>query len=442
MGLGDCKLTAEKLKELEAGLFGNTKQRGFRMRIDDLTKKDPTREYCLPYADDNRRFAEVQGLPIDSEYSIRVYWAPGTNETQKKAIASIITTWSVLGSIGQRSRRGFGSVRLHSGTGFFSPEKLYGNGAKEFPESYATSDDLLQVVTDTVSATAAHQIAYMASLGTSAVNNLANPLNGTVFKDMFVLKSFDQIEVGNELGSKIYDHTPQKGNPDTTGPIARMHGCTGATADEHGTTQNGRLASPLYLRLHKVDNQFVPVAVFSYRKKGDTSDAFSEPFKNWLTDLRLDTLLTRNLPTATALPGVPTPPPSPELTPKAAPPAASPRGWENPAGTRSKPKKRAGKPPKLDTAAFAKSPQLLRILEAIQAQPWLADWTIDENTYSSEGGETETPKYQRFNQMVLYLKAPDGQVNLVLKLTCKTGEQWNQVFTELNTIIFGQNASA
>lgn len=423
-GLKD-DLSIKDMKKLEAGLFGDTERKAFRMIIKDITKKTPTDEYCLPHADDRRRFGKVEGLPSGSEYEIRIGWHPGTNEVKKKATASIIVMWSVLGSIGQRSRRGFGSVQLHSGSNFFDLKNLYNNGVEFYPEDFDSKEKFVAFVKQITNGTANLQLEYFNLYGIVGKNNLTKDLNDKFFKDMFTLSSFRQIYIGKKLGKNLYSHKPSRNNPDTTGPITKMHGRSNAHKNEHGFSDgNKRLASPLYLRLHKVEDEYLPLAVFSRRSRHE----LTQPFKNWLNDLGLQALGTGGTSSGSVAS-------SQGHSSAGLTKISDDQAWEIPPDKQEQKPKRSKQAVKPVWDKFSSTPKLQRLIKNISLIDGVKEVIPDMSTYKKIGSKTSVPQYVRFNRMNFTCGASDGQVDVELKLTCKSPEQWYYVRRETGRLI-------
>jgi len=426
-GLKD-DLTVKQMKDLEAGLFGDTDNRSFRMVIKNITHYKPADEYCLPHAID-RKFGKVQGLPAGSEYEIRIGWHPGTSDIKKKALASIIVSWSVLGSIGQRSRRGFGSVRLDSGTTVFNLNKLFENTVENYPQNFNSEKNLSEFVKKIIIGTAIHQSNYMNIYSIYGENNFSKDINRHDFKDMFTLGFLSQIAVGKKLGKNLYDHEPQRRMPDTTGPITRMHGRSDADKNEHGFSEREkRLASPIYLRFHKVEDEYVPLSVLSRRY----SKVFSESFKNWLIDLGLQSLGTGEDPYALGA----SYPISRSTVTKL---NEENQAWDIPSDKLIQKPKLSKQPAMPVWEKFRDTTKLQCLIRDIRLTEGIDDLIPDINTYKKTGCISTVPKFERPNQMNFTCGAADGQVNIELKLTCTNEEQWYFVRREIGKLIMPEH---
>ena len=285
-GLKD-NIPVSTLKELEKGLFGSTEQKSFRMKIKPEINFSIKTAQPLPH----RQYKGLRdnAMSEGSTFSVLLYWPLGWDENCKKALAGIIHLWSILGSIGQRSRRGFGSVRLHHGTGYFDLKSLLDNDNLHFPAQFESQESLNAFIKNSVGEIAKIQQTYMAVNGIDVPFNSINAALGgnEVFQNMFTLKSIHQIAVGNPSPRPLFDGN----DPDRSGMIWLLHGRGTHNRDEHGAGRQ-RLASPIYVRLHQIKQrngreEFVPVGTMSYRKRS----RFNIDFRNWLDEMGFGVLL-------------------------------------------------------------------------------------------------------------------------------------------------------
>ena len=423
-------LSVKDMKKLEAGLFGNTESRAFRMKIGPCEEDYLSKAYPMPHKPGRHGHYSLGAIREGATFKVTIYWPPAWPDLYKRALASIIVLWSTLGSIGQRSRRGFGSVRLfkEKSNGFFNFARLFGTDNFYPPEKFKDIEGLKEFIETVVDKTVDIQLKYFEAIGISGASNRINrPLNDKTFTDMFCLMSREQILIGEKLGKSLYDTDAIKNNEkDENGVIYRVHG-TNADREEHGSGKP-RLASPLYIRLHKIDGQYIPVATMSYRKSPRN---FTNEFKRYCTEiLGLKALSVREQPPGAA-PGLPeTSRPITVSAPEETQ-ADMAREWEVPREMHIEKPKRAKRSEKKVWERFDNAEQLQRLIKDICETEGVIDVIPDWNTYATSGQNTSAPCFERANRMVFLCAAADGQVRLTIKLTCKTKEQWYYVRREI-----------
>jgi len=281
------------LRKLEDGLFGSTENRGFRMKIHpeslQFRKARP-----VPH---DKRIAIQDAIAEGACFKVILYWPVKWNQEdiRRSALSSIIMLWSILGSIGQRSRRGFGSVRLHEGTGPFNWGQLLKYESAGFPEKFIGSAALENFIKTAIREIVKIQIGYMVSQGIDAPDrDIDSPLGDAIFKEMFVLSSLDQIAAGKDLPDELFGRR-HPDRPDREGVLFKTHGVKAAKDEKGKAVPPPRLASPIYVRLHQSQNGYIPLAVMSYRKE---SGKFTPAFKRWLQEMGVEKLMKEEVPKA------------------------------------------------------------------------------------------------------------------------------------------------
>lgn len=244
-----------RLLELENQLFGATDQARFRLKV--LPVGHPVRnEFARLPHQTGGRMARRPGYAEGAQFQVEVRSRPNLEQKQQKALLAAIWLWGNLGAIGNRSRRGFGSPVLIA-SGVNNPFAVLDLPLmQEFPDTNALSKHLQQGVQR------AWEIfeSWLRAIG-ETVNSLRS-LNDPGFTvrdfEFFTLRNLQQISVSirtfTDLGCVM-------SAPSATGAIAAIHGDR-AARPELGQA-SPRLASPAFLRLHKVGSQWVPVCTWS-----------------------------------------------------------------------------------------------------------------------------------------------------------------------------------
>ena len=211
----DCNVTF--LREKEAALFGSTKGKSpFSIRILGETKLDRRNYKPLPHRTDNRGFfadAYKEGQSFDLYLII-------TNGSNASNYAQIAKLGFLLGGVGNRSRRGFGSIR-------------------EISWNFTDVANLRKEVLDTLNAVACDNRFRMK--GKSIESKLTCFPGYPVIQCIFFgnpTRDVDSLlrkigQVTHEAKGKNRDHTLGEGRP--------------------------RMASPVIIRIQKVENKFVPI---------------------------------------------------------------------------------------------------------------------------------------------------------------------------------------
>ncbi len=211
----DCNETF--LREKEAALFGSTKGKSpFSIRILGETKLDCRNYKPLPHRTDNRGFfadAYKEGQSFDLYLII-------TNGSNVPNYAQIAKLGLLLGGVGNRSRRGFGSIR-------------------ETSWNFTNVSNLRQEILDTLNTVADNDRFQMK--GKIIESKLTHFPSYPVIQCIFfgnptpdvdtLLRKIGQAT--HEAKRKNRDHTLGEGTP--------------------------RMASPVIVRIQKVGNKFIPV---------------------------------------------------------------------------------------------------------------------------------------------------------------------------------------
>ncbi len=247
-----------KLHEYESQVFGSADERygaKFRMLVERIHAKPS----CNIPPGFNTRFL-FAGFDAGSEFAIKIMpRKDAMSPDQRNALLCAIWLWGNLGALGQRARRGFGSPVIVERS-----DKCFAGLALSPENTFKSDKDLeqhlidgLRIVWDKISEDP--DIRNIKSIKTDSL-----PQNT---KDCFFLRSLGQVAVsGNKMA-------------DLNSILQNVHG--DSSCGELGYIGRGRLASPVFVRLHQVDNQFYPVMTWSEPK--DPADARSCA-RRWLND--------------------------------------------------------------------------------------------------------------------------------------------------------------
>lgn len=232
-------ISPDKLAELEGEIFGSVDEivgATFRLRISPCESIQPVSNIFPGF---NKGF-NFSGYLENCSFQIGLLPRSQLANTTKNVLCSTIWLWANLGAIGQRARRGFGSPVL----------KQLGSGTTSFVEGV----DLPETPEfEEIKALAEHIKTGYGTVVTIFSNWLNSkglaPSVGSLTPNYFVLSGPDRITVGDTVYATREE------------AIIAVHGqdtCRGL-----GFAKNGRMASPILLRLHKVGVQYIPVAVWS-----------------------------------------------------------------------------------------------------------------------------------------------------------------------------------
>lgn len=213
---------------------------------------------------------KFSGFPEGSKFLISILTRKNMNKEEIKVLLATIWLWANLGGIGQRARRGFGSpviiiinkennpfnfneMKLPIEQDFSSPSDLEGHlkvGLKKVWEIFNGWKEIKEI----------NKLALNPSIDDKESQVPIQAL-------YFILQSFKQIYVS------------QKGFSSLSKGISYAHGsdrCKGlgwtdnrwmASLFPHERTKSSsRMASPVYTRFHKVNNEFLPVITWCKQK--------------------------------------------------------------------------------------------------------------------------------------------------------------------------------
>jgi CRISPR type III-B/RAMP module RAMP protein Cmr1 len=246
-------ITKEKLFELESKIFGSSDEKvgaRFRMLVEPISPLKP-----IPTEIDfSQRSIPFQGYKEGSEFSIRINPRSSMDNGDIKILLSSIWLWANLGAIGQRARRGFGSPVIEFDGNSNPFEKYFKDSGlpikQTFKDRKEISDHLIsgiKIVWDTL-------FGWCKGCNISSFNPPVNDKNSKASANpsFFILSSLKQITVADKGIDK-----------DVKVALNKIHGSN--TCSDMGTA-NPRKASPVFIRLHSVKDEFYPVVTWSEPK--------------------------------------------------------------------------------------------------------------------------------------------------------------------------------
>lgn len=236
-------ITKDKLFELESKVFGSSDENvgaKFRMVIEPAGSLEPH----TTQINFSNRTVPFKGYKEGSQFLIRIIPRRNMDNDQINVLLASIWLWANLGAIGQRVRRGFGSPVIESPEPFSEislPVK------QEFNNSSELGNYLIEGLKKV------YEI-FKSWNSISSLENLNPPLYDASSVSpsnppFFIISSFKQIAVAEEdVGDNVVT------------ALNNVHGNSGCP--ELGSA-NPRRASPVFIRLHKVNNKFYPVVTWS-----------------------------------------------------------------------------------------------------------------------------------------------------------------------------------
>lgn len=206
------------------------------------------------------------GYPEGCEFRITLLPRDNMKKKEVDVLLSTIWLWANLGAVGQRSRRGFGSPIMAVKDPHFEALRL--PEAVLFTNQQHLEDHLkdgLRSVWDIISNRFNVE-------GASIDSNLPLAHRDNYFR----LRSLEQIAV-SELGQ----------GSNIQNVLNKVHGKTSNNGELGGAWGDRRLASPVFLRLHKVGQDFYPVITWSKLDNGGIA-------RDWIKQVGCNKYLSGN----------------------------------------------------------------------------------------------------------------------------------------------------
>ena len=225
-------ITPGELYELESQIFGSADESigsKFRMRVEpegDISSKKTTVRMQF-----SQREVHFRGFEEGVRFNVRILpHRKNMTDKQIDVLRASIWLWGNLGAVGQRARRGFGSPVIAPGK-----------------ETFASANELEEYLKK-VLAQAWHIFSDWLSGGDGSLIAQNSPPSRS--DKYFTLRSLGQVAV-----------CPMSKGADVKEALQKVHGVN--RCQELGHIKNGKLASPVFLRMHKVKDEFYPVITWA-----------------------------------------------------------------------------------------------------------------------------------------------------------------------------------
>ncbi len=251
-------ISKEDLLKLEGKIFGASDEEvgsKFRMIIEPLCMKPST----TPIQFSQRR-VPFNGFKEGCEFNITIIpRRDSMSDDDISVLLSSIWLWGNLGCIGQRARRGFGSpvIYVDENNNPLKDKEIFGDcplpikslfeieNPKEI-ENYLKEG--IKIVWDTFYNWYKSQ--NIPKFNPPIYDHKSKPLSNPPF---FIISSYGQISVADKgVGRNVID------------ALQKIHGSN--TCSDLGAAIPARKASPVYIRLHQIDDEYFPVVTWAEPK--------------------------------------------------------------------------------------------------------------------------------------------------------------------------------
>jgi CRISPR-associated protein Cmr1 len=204
----------KSLQEAEGDLFGSTKGKApFSIRIPGTTNLNPTQYKALPHKPDNDRRSIMDAYEGGQSFDLCLITKSESDACLCKQIAKL---GFLLGGVGNRSRRGFGSIRSQDWNS---------------PDVTNLRQEILKTLNDVAGV---NQFQIKDHIIKSTLANF--PDYPVIWRIYFGHPTNDIDGLLEDIGWATHDHSDR-----ALGGI------------------NPRMASPIHVRIQKVGDQFVPI---------------------------------------------------------------------------------------------------------------------------------------------------------------------------------------
>ncbi|MEO0091864.1 MAG: type III-B CRISPR module RAMP protein Cmr1 [candidate division WOR-3 bacterium] len=232
-------LNPEQIYKRESEIFGSADEdvgAKFKLLVEPIRELE-TGSYSIKFS---RKKINFIGYKEGTEFKITIIPKKDYSENQKNVLLATIWTWANLGAVGQRARRGFGSVVIKNST-----RRIFPNGLS-IKAYFSNCDELTKHLQKGFCEV---QDIFIKWLGSGIAQKKTGVPQDAEY---FILQSFDQIKVA-DIPIKTLD-----------GALNKVHGSD--RCKSLGWIRNGRMASPVYTRFHIVNNQYLPIITFCHQK--------------------------------------------------------------------------------------------------------------------------------------------------------------------------------
>jgi len=270
-------INVKLLNQLESQIFGSADSKTgagatFRMIIEEneSNKKDSFYLGLSRSATKNGFYPACYSITIIPRNTM-------ANDIKKMNILlATIWLWGNLGSVGNRSRKGFGSPVIYLQDIGNNPFKFEDNTEIKLPikeQSFTDTNELKRHLEVGLCSVWKVYEQWIRANGESTVKNNIRNLQAPNSAQYFILKSFAQIAVGN------------RGYINGNHAVKQVHGKNGC--DELGSGGSSRMASTIFIRFHDVSRngkvEFLPI--FTWCKQSGFQDE-DDCARNYLAGIK------------------------------------------------------------------------------------------------------------------------------------------------------------
>jgi CRISPR type III-B/RAMP module RAMP protein Cmr1 len=256
-----------KLKRLENELFGGTDRASFRMQIANVSGTTNIKKFArLPHRKAEtppRDVAWRDGYDVGTSFRITITPRLGLNSLNdhaRKALLGSIWLWGYLGAIGNRCRRGFGSPVLEAAANLddpFSACKL------DLKTTFTDRAQLRSFLREGVERVWGIFDEWLSAKGEHVreKDELLERHPSLPTFQFFTLRTLNQILINSHAPISALDCTEDHLSRD--GAIASVHGFSCVEGELGAGGRHNRMASPAFIRYHKLSDGFLPVCTLS-----------------------------------------------------------------------------------------------------------------------------------------------------------------------------------
>jgi len=276
----DIDKDKDKLSELESNIFGSADRKigsKFRLKVEEWNGNNPMDiklGFTYKKGWNKGNPAQSKGFKEGVSCSITIITRTTMTELEKNILLATIWLWGNLGAVGNRSRRGFGSPVIYIEDESKNPfSNLNGEkieltiGKQPFADTEKLESHLINGLKNVWELYAQWINNHEGNIATLPAPKQA---------PYFILQSLEQIAVG------------EQGYINRDQAITEVHGMSGCKGLGFAFG-NERLASPVFIRFHKVMNkdglhEYLPI--FTWCKQNNNKKHYNCA-KKYLTDINV-----------------------------------------------------------------------------------------------------------------------------------------------------------
>ncbi len=243
-------ITKETLLDLEGKVFGSSDEKigaKFRIFIETLSKNSSSTKMKF-----SSRTVNFKGYKEGCSFSVRILPRSNMTGDEVDILYATIWLWANLGGIGQRARRGFGSPVIYMDNNNRLHEERFEKSGLPIKGSFETDTELKGYIKNGI------KHAWDKMFDWCQNNNIQN-FNPCIYDSgsnppanshFFSISSLKQVTIADKgLGSEARE------------ALQKIHG--NSSCSDLGTAIPKRKASPVFVRLHKVKDEYYPVVTWS-----------------------------------------------------------------------------------------------------------------------------------------------------------------------------------